>query len=52
MPSIKIKLSKKRRGKKPSALEKLSNLVGKGDSGIPDLATNRKYMEGIGQWRE
>jgi hypothetical protein len=25
--------------------------VGEFDSGIPDLATNKKYMEGFGEWK-
>jgi len=45
-------VSKKMRGKKPSLLDRLHDLAGKGDSGIADLATNPKYMEGFGQWRE
>ena len=36
---------------RPSALETLGELVGCFDSGVTDLATNPKYMEGFGQWR-
>ena len=36
----------------PSVLDMLRDLAGKGDSGIPDLATNPKYMKGYGEWRE
>jgi Arc/MetJ-type ribon-helix-helix transcriptional regulator len=36
----------------PSVLDLLQDLVGKGDSGIPDLATNPKYMKGFGEWRK
>jgi hypothetical protein len=35
----------------PSALDALHDLVGCFDSGVTDLATNPKYMEGFGQWR-
>jgi len=35
----------------PTALEALHDLVGCIDSGVTDLATNPKYMEGFGQWR-
>ncbi len=35
----------------PSLLDRVRDLVGKGDSGVPDLATNPKYMKGFGQWR-
>jgi hypothetical protein len=42
---------KKRRGKKPSLLDRLRDLAGKGDSGIADLATNPKYLKGFGRWR-
>lgn len=38
-------------GKKPSLYDRLEDLVGKGDSGITDLATNPKHMEGFGEWR-
>jgi hypothetical protein len=40
---------KERKRRKLSLLERFGDLVGKGDSGIPDLATNPKYMEGFGQ---
>jgi hypothetical protein len=36
-------VSKKVRGDKPSLLERLRGLAGKGDSGVSDLATNPKY---------
>ena len=35
----------------PSALAALHDLVGCIDSGVTDLATNPKHMEGFGQWR-
>jgi len=41
--------SEKVQGKKPSLFDRLEDLLGKGDSGIPDLATNPKYMEGYGE---
>ena len=41
---------KKMRRKKPSLLDRLHDLAGKGDSGIADLATNPKYLKGFGQW--
>ena len=34
------------------ALEVLHDLVGCFDSGVTDLATNPKCMEGFGKWRE
>jgi hypothetical protein len=33
-------------------LDLLRDLAGKGDSGIPDLATNPEYMKGFGEWRK
>ena len=52
--SLEKELSGSRKGhaKSQSVLEKLADLAGKGDSGIPDLATNPKYMKSYGQWRE
>jgi hypothetical protein len=53
--SLEKELSGSRKGghaKSQSVLEKLADLAGKGDSGIPGLATNPKYMKGYGQWRE
>lgn len=35
-----------------SLYERTKDLYGIGESGIPDLATNPKYMEGFGAWRE
>lgn len=35
----------------PSAYDVLKDLVGCVDSGVTDLATNPKHMEGFGQWR-
>jgi len=43
-------ISKKMRGKKPSLLDRLQDLAGKGDSGIADLATNPKHLKDFGQW--
>jgi len=40
---------KERQRKKPSLLDRFGDLVGKGDSGVPDLGTNPKYMEGFGR---
>ena len=45
-----LSATKERRGKKPSLLDRIRDIAGKGDSGIPDLATNPKYMEGYGKW--
>jgi hypothetical protein len=42
---------KKKRRKRPSLFDRLKDLVGKGDSGITDLATNPKHMEGFGKHR-
>jgi hypothetical protein len=36
---------------KPTALDTLGDLVGCFDSGVTELATNPKHMEGFGQWR-
>jgi len=47
--SLEKELAASKKGKKLSLLERMGDLVGKGDSGIPDLATNPKYMEGFGQ---
>lgn len=44
--------SPRRKGaKKPSLLDLAGDLAGRGDSGVTDLATNPKYMEGYGEWR-
>jgi len=37
---------------KVSLHERMKDLCGIVDSGIPDLATNKKHMEGFGRWRE
>jgi len=37
------------RGKRPSFYERVQDLCGVGHSGVPDLATNPKHMEGIGK---
>lgn len=34
-----------------SLAEKMKGLIGCFDSGVDDLATNPKHMEGFGQWR-
>jgi len=38
--------------RKPSLLDRIQDLIPKRGSGIPDLATNPKYMKGYGEWRE
>jgi plasmid stability protein len=38
-----------RRGKRPSFYELAQDLCGAGHSGVPDLATNPKHMEGFGK---
>ncbi|HEU0008325.1 MAG TPA: ribbon-helix-helix domain-containing protein [Verrucomicrobiae bacterium] len=35
----------------PSLYERMKDYIGCIDSGVTDLATNPKYMEGFGQWR-
>ena len=35
----------------PSLHERMKDFIGCFDSGVTDLATNPKYMEGFGQWR-
>jgi hypothetical protein len=35
----------------PSLYERMKNFIGCIDSGVTDLATNPKYLEGFGQWR-
>jgi len=42
---------KKTGPKKPSLYERTKDLCGSISSGVPDLATNPKYMEGFGEWR-
>ena len=41
----------KRTGKKPSLHDLMKDGCGIVDSGVPDLATNKKHMEGFGRWR-
>ena len=36
----------------PSLYERMGDFIGCIDSGVSDLATNPKYMEGFGQWRK
>lgn len=38
--------------KRPSLYERTKDLCGSVSSGIPDLATNPKYMKGFGEWRK
>jgi plasmid stability protein len=42
---------KKTGSKKVSLFERNKDLCGAGSSGVPDLATNPKYMKGFGAWR-
>lgn len=42
------KLKDRETGKKPSLYELTKDLCGIGDSGLGDLSTNRKYLEGFG----
>lgn len=35
----------------PSLHEQMKDFIGCIDSGVTDMATNPKYMEGFGQWR-
>lgn len=37
--------------KKLSLHERMKDLCGIVDSGVTDLATNKKYMEGFGKWK-
>lgn len=46
------RLSTSPAGKKtPSLHDRMKDLCGIVDSGIPDLATNKKHMEGFGRWK-
>jgi len=36
----------------PSLYERMGDFIGCIDSGVSDLATNPKYLEGFGQWRK
>ena len=36
---------------RPTLHEQMKDFIGCIDSGVTDLATNPKYMEGFGQWR-
>ena len=38
--------------KKPSLHDRMKDGCGIVNSGIPDLATNKKHMEGFGRWRK
>ena len=42
-------LQRRQRGKKLSALDLCQDLVGIGNSGLRDLSTNKKYLEGMGE---
>jgi hypothetical protein len=44
--------SKLAHGKRQSVLDKLADLVGKGDSGIANLATDSRRRRGYGRWRD
>jgi hypothetical protein len=37
--------------KKPSLYDAMKDAIGCFKSGVPDLATNLKHMEGFGKWR-
>ena len=37
--------------KKPSLHDRMKDGCGIVNSGVPDLATNKKHMEGFGRWR-
>jgi Arc/MetJ-type ribon-helix-helix transcriptional regulator len=39
------------RKRKPTAYELTADLCGSVQSGVPDLGTNPKYMEGFGEWK-
>jgi len=36
----------------PSLYQRMGDFIGCIDSGVSDLATNPKYLEGFGQWRK
>lgn len=38
--------------KKPSLHDRMKDFCGIVDSGVPDLATNKKHMESFGRWRK
>ncbi len=43
--------SAKKPVKKLSLHDRMKDFCGIVDSGVPDLATNQKHMEGFGRWR-
>ena len=49
--AAKVEQSASRR-RKPSLHERMKDFCGIVDSGVPDLATNKKHMEGFGRWRK
>ena len=44
-------LSREKPGKRPSLYERMKDGFGCFDSGVTDLSTNKKYMEGFGKWK-
>lgn len=49
--SVRVHLKRKDRGKL-SLYERTKHLCGIGDSGVKDLATNPKYLKGLGEGRK
>lgn len=39
-------------GKSPTAYDLSADLCGSLDSGVTDLASNPKYLEGFGEWKK
>jgi len=52
---VRDSLEKRLKRKKKSTMslyERTKHLCGSCNSGVPDLATNPKYMKGFGEWRK
>jgi hypothetical protein len=49
--AVEGRLRQGRRGQKTSLYERTRHLCGCFDSGVNDLATNPKYLEGLGGWK-
>lgn len=49
--AVEHRLRRGRRTHKPSLYERTKYLCGCFDSGVKDLATNPKYLEGLGEWK-
>jgi hypothetical protein len=50
--AVEHRLRRGHRARKPSLYERTKHLCGCFDSGVKDLATNPKYLEGLGEWKQ